>query len=63
MSQKSQFSIKKVIKVYRMLDNELQPERYEVWKLSGPRGFVKHFVTKKDAQAFLKNYTSNKIVK
>lgn len=63
MSQKSQFSIKKVIKVYRMLDNELQPERYEVWKLSGPHGFVKHFVTKKDAQAYLKSYTSTKIVK
>jgi hypothetical protein len=46
-----------------MLDNGLEPERYEVWKLSGPRGFVKHFVTKKDAQAYLKNYTSTKIVK
>jgi hypothetical protein len=63
MSQKSKFSIKKVIKVYRMLDNELQPERYEVWKLAGPNGFVKHFVTKKDAQAFLNKYTSTKIVK
>jgi hypothetical protein len=46
-----------------MLDNELQPERYEVWKLTGPNGFVKHFVTKKDAQAFLNKYTSNKIGK
>lgn len=63
MSIKSQFSIKKVIKAYRMADNNFQKCNYEVWKVSGPKGFVKFFVTKKDAQTFLNNFTSTKISK
>lgn len=63
MSIKSQFSIKKVRKVYKMADNNFESATYEVWKLAGPKGFTKYFVTKKDAQTFLNNYTSNKISK
>lgn len=63
MSIKSQFTISKVIKVFRMADEGFEPTKYEVWKLAGPKGFVKFFVTKKDAQTFLNNYTSTKISK
>lgn len=63
MSIKSKFSIKKVRKVMKMADNNFEPATYEVWKLAGPKGFAKYFVTKKDAQTFLNNYTSTKISK
>lgn len=63
MSIKSKFSIKKVRKVMKMADNNFEPATYEVWKLAGPHKFVKYFVTKKDAQTFLNNYTSTKISK
>jgi hypothetical protein len=51
---KNKFSVKKVRRVMRMADNEFEPATYEVWKVSGPRKFVKYFVTKKDAQSFIK---------
>jgi hypothetical protein len=51
---KNKFSVKKVRRVMRMKDNNFESATYEVWKVSGPRKFVKYFVTKKDAQAFIK---------
>jgi hypothetical protein len=51
---KNKFSVKKVRRVMRMANNEFEPATYEVWKVSGPRKFVKYFVTKKDAQSFIK---------
>lgn len=47
----------------KMKDNNFEPCKYEVWKLAGPKAFTKYFVTKKDAQTFLNNYTSTKINK
>jgi hypothetical protein len=52
---KNKFSVKKVRRVMRMANNEFEPATYEVWKVSGPRKFVKYFVTKKDAQSFIKD--------
>lgn len=60
---KKGFSIKKVRKVYKMADSNFEPTTYEVYKLAGPRGFVKYFVTRKDAMNFYKQYTSTKISK
>ena len=51
---KNKFSVKKVRRVMRMKDNNFESATYEVWKVSGPRKFVKYFVTKKDAQTFIK---------
>lgn len=51
---KNKFSVKKVRRVMKMADNEFEPSTYEVWKVSGPNKFQKYFVTKKDAQAFIK---------
>lgn len=59
MSKKNKYSVKKVRRVMRMKDNEFEPATYEVWKVSGPRKFVKYFVTKKDAQAFIKSMNDN----
>ena len=54
MSNKSKFGINKVRRVLRMKDNDYEPAMYEVWKVSGPRGFKKYFTTKKDATAYVK---------
>ena len=51
---KNKFSVKKVRRVMRMKSENFEPATYEVWKVSGPRKFVKYFVTKKDATAFVK---------
>lgn len=59
MSKKNKYSIKKVRRVMKMKDNNFEPATYEVWKVSGPRKFVKYFVTKKDAQSFIKQYNDN----
>jgi hypothetical protein len=59
MSKKNKYSVKKVRRVMRMKDNDFESATYEVWKVSGPRKFVKYFVTKKDAQAFIKSHTDN----
>ena len=56
---KNKFSVKKVRRVMRMKSENFEPATYEVWKVSGPRKFVKYFVTKKDAQAFIKSHTDN----
>ena len=55
MSNKSKFGIKKVRRVLSMKDNNYEPALYEVWKVSGPRGFKKYFTTKKDATAYVKS--------
>ena len=55
MSNKSKFGIKKVRRVLSMKDNNYKPAMYEVWKVSGPRGFKKYFTTKKDATAYVKS--------
>jgi len=57
MSKKNKFSVKKVRRVMRVKSDNFEPATYEVWKVSGPRKFVKYFVTKKDAQAFIKSHT------
>jgi len=54
MSKKNKYSVKKVRRVMRMKSEGFEPTTYEVWKVSGPRKFVKYFVTKKDATAFVK---------
>jgi len=54
MSKKNKYSVKKVRRVMRMKTEGFEPTTYEVWKVSGPRKFVKYFVTKKDATAFVK---------
>jgi hypothetical protein len=60
---KKGFSIKKVRRVMRMKSEGFEPTTYEVWKLTGPRGFVKYFVSRKDGMNFYKQYTSTKISK
>lgn len=56
---KNKFSVKKVRRVMRMKSENFEPATYEVWKVSGPRKFVKYFVTKKDAQTFIKGMNDN----
>jgi hypothetical protein len=51
---KNKYSVKKVRRVLRTASESFEPATYEVWKVSGPRKFVKYFVTKKDAQTFIK---------
>lgn len=58
---KNKFSVKKVRRVMRMKDNNFESATYEVWKVSGPRKFVKYFVTKKDAQTFIKGMNDTKL--
>jgi len=54
---KSKYSIKKVKRVMRMKSEDFEPTTFEVWKVSGPKGFRKYFVTKKDAQAYVSKIT------
>jgi hypothetical protein len=51
------FKISKVKRVLRLADNGFEPDTYIVYKVSGPRGLVKFFPFKKDATAWVKNYT------
>lgn len=52
---KVKFGINKVNRVLRMKEDNFKPAMYEVWKVSGPRGFKKYFTTKKDATAYVKS--------
>jgi hypothetical protein len=52
------FKISKVKRVLRLADNGFEPDTYIVYKVSGPRGFKKYFTLKKDATAWVKNYTT-----
>lgn len=53
------FKISKVRRVLRLATNAFEPATYFVYKVSGPRGFQKYFTLKKDATAWVKNYTTN----
>ncbi len=63
MSLKSQFSIKKVVRVLSLKSENYEPARYYVWKVSGPNKFTKYFCSRKDGQTFINNFTSRKISK
>ena len=54
------FKISKVRRVLRLVENDFNPSTYFVYKVSGPRKLVKYFNLKKDATAWVKNYTTNK---
>jgi hypothetical protein len=54
---KSKYSIKKVKRVMRMKSEDFEPTTFEVWKVSGPKKFVKYFVSKSDAQAYVSKIT------
>ena len=58
---KNQYIIKKVQKVMRMKDNNFEPATYEIFKVTGPKKFVKYFVSRKDAKAFVDSYTDTKM--
>ena len=55
----NKFTIKKTMKVLRF--KGAGTHTYITWKVSGPRGFRKYFVTKKDATAFIKRFTDNTV--
>jgi hypothetical protein len=52
------FKITKVKRVLRLADNNFEPDTYIMYKVSGPRKLVKYFGYKKDATAWVKNYTA-----
>ncbi len=54
------FKITKVRRVLRLADNDFVPDTYIMYKVSGPRKLVKYFTTKKDATAWVKDYTAQK---
>jgi hypothetical protein len=57
---KSSYTIKKVKRVMRMKDEGFEPTTYEVWKVS-KNDFTKYFVSRKDAEQFVSNYTTMKL--
>ncbi len=57
---KSSYSIKKVKRVMRMKGEEFEPTTYEVWKVSR-KDFSKYFVSRKDAEQYVSNYTTMKL--
>ena len=54
------FKITKVKRVLRLADNNFEPDTYIMYKVSGPRKLVKYFGYKKDATAWVKDYTTQK---
>lgn len=58
---KSKFSIKKVRRVLKTKEMNYNPAAYEVWKVSGPKKFVKYFCSRKDAKAFVDSYTDRSL--
>ena len=52
------FKITKVRRVLKLKDNNFEAATYNVYKVSGPRKLVKYFGLKKDATAWVKNYTT-----
>jgi hypothetical protein len=52
------FKITKVRRVLRLKENDFVPSTYFVYKVSGPRKLVKYFGYKKDATAWVKDYTT-----
>ena len=53
------FKIKKVRRVLKLKSNDFQSATYNVYKVTGPRKLVKYFGYKKDATAWVKDYTTN----
>jgi hypothetical protein len=58
---KSKYEIKKVRRVLRMKSEGFVPATFEVYKVSGPKGFKKYFVSRKDAKQFIDGYTDTKM--
>ena len=58
--EKSKYKITKVRRVLRLASNEFEPATYIMYKVSGPRKLVKYFGYKKDAMAWVKDYTTQK---
>jgi hypothetical protein len=54
------FKISKVKRVLRLADTGFEPANYIVYKVSGPRGLLKYFTLKKDATAWVKDFTKRK---
>jgi hypothetical protein len=52
------FKIQKVKRVLRLSTTDFEPANYIVYKVSGPRKLVKYFGFKKDAEAWVKDYTT-----
>lgn len=48
------YEVKKVTKVLSLKENNFKPAKYIVWKTK-VGNIVKYFVTKKDAQTFVKS--------
>lgn len=58
---KSNYSVKKMNKVMRMRSEGFEPTNYEVFKVTGPNGFKKFFVSRKDATEYIKKHTNTKV--
>lgn len=58
---KSNYSVKKMNKVMRMRSENFEPTNYEVFKVTGPNGFKKFFVSRKDATEYIKKHTDTKV--
>ena len=58
---KSNYTIKKVNRVLRMKSEGFKPTTFEVFKVTGPKGFKKFFTTRKDATEYVKNHTNTKV--
>jgi hypothetical protein len=54
------FKVQKVKRVLRLPITKFEPANYIVYKVSGPRKLVKYFGFKKDAEAWVKDFTTNK---
>ena len=58
---KSNYTIKKVNRVLRMKSEGFEPTTFEVFKVTGPNGFKKFFVSRKDATEYIKKHTDTKV--
>jgi hypothetical protein len=58
---KSNYSIKKVNRVLRMKSENFEPTTFEVFKVTGPKGFKKFFSSRKDANEYIKRHTDTKM--
>lgn len=58
---KSNYSVKKMNKVMRMKTEGFKPTNYEVFKVTGPNGFKKFFVSRKDATEYVKKMVNTKV--
>lgn len=56
---KSKFSITRTLRVLRF--KGAGTHTYITWKVTGPKGFKKYFVTKKDAATYIKRVTDTSV--